>query len=55
MFTILDIQKVDGYLKRGSAVPVDADTIKLLIEAVKYYKSMSFHEQLPNYFGGKNG
>lgn len=53
MFTILDIQKVDRYLKQGSAVPIDADTIKLLLEAVKYYKSQSFHEMIPNYFGGK--
>lgn len=53
MFTILDIQKVDKYIKTGAVVPVDMETVKLLVEAVKYYKSQSFHAMLPNYFGAK--
>lgn len=53
MFTVIDLMKVDKYLKRGAAVPIDADTIKLLVEAVKYYKEQSFHSKIPNYFGGK--
>lgn len=53
VFTVLDISKVDRFLKAGAVVPVDMDTTKLLIEAVKYYKSQSFHAMIPNYFGAK--
>lgn len=53
VFTIFDIQQVDKYLKTGAVVPVDMDTIKLLLDAVKYYKSQSFHAMIPNYFGEK--
>lgn len=53
IFTVIDIHKVDKFLKTGAIVPVDMDTFKLLIDAVKYYKSQSFHAMLPNYFGGK--
>lgn len=53
VFTVIDIHKVDKWLKPSAVVPVDLDTVKLLIEAVKYYKGQSFHAMLPNYFGAK--
>ena len=49
MFTILDIMKVDKYLRKGATVPVDVDTVTLLLEAVKYYKENSFHAHLKPY------
>lgn len=53
VFTVIDIHKVDKWLKPYAVVPVDMDTTKLLLEAVRYYKEQSFHSMLPNYFGAK--
>ena len=45
--------KVDKWLKTGAAVPVSEDSVKLLIEAVKYYKENSFHSMIKPYGGSK--
>ena len=49
MFTVIDLMKVDKWLKTGAVVPVNNDSIKLLVEAVKYYKKNSFHAMLKPY------
>ena len=53
MFTVIDLMKVDKWLKTGANVPVNHESVQLLVEAVKYYKENSFHSQIPNYFGAK--
>ena len=53
MFTVVDLMKVNGWLKPYAIVPVNNESVQLLVEAVKYYKENSFHSQIPNYFGAK--